>query len=1033
MRKKVDSKTIETTLQKIEKPTPFTGKPWPLNDLGDREFEILLYQLFKKRIENGEFKNRFDSIDLMQGVGERGRDCQLYQVGKSVGLIQCKKVKRNLNKPEVAREIIKFALNYLVDKTLIHNIQNFTYYFTVSTGFAEPASLLLSDFKNRIKQEKKLKEWTEQIIGKYKKLGHLNYESIQTELMDILSSLKTEKIIPEDIELLLNSNPEIQHGFFEIRSVVDNKPVKQQTDVIKKGLNQILHVLKPDEEKAINDFLKKYKKAAVTRLNTINFLGLDLKRYRKRPRELEIEDLYIAPQFRLITKRKKADCEAPVPPYEQEDHKESNITVPELFSTLQAEENLVVLGDPGAGKSLLVKYCLVKLLQGEGKELGLRELIPFRIELRKYNQEKQKQNITILNYLKHLIHQEYQIETSDSLLNKIFESKKTIFFFDGLDEIFDLHAKSETQKDIETFAATRPHTKVIITSRFIGYQHTTASSANFLEVAIQEFDSKQIETFVKKFYSSQIANPTIRKEEVESFLQQSKAIDQELIKNPLTLSLITILAINHLEIPESKLEIYESCTKTLVDTRDRKEKELNDNPLIHESSHKRRTFGKLAYWQYEAQSEKKEVTYEKAIAVLAEYLNEKEEFEDSEEAKDAAENFLEYAERRSIYFENNFTHKTFLEYYTADFIYIRYHSKGKYRERDEIITRYLSNPFWSVVFELLIAKIDKEQEDNEVLDDLITTQLDNQPEPNREIYSFFLQCLRKAKNIGKKVKGRILKESILFSLKNDWGRFSIKSGNISGAMIDKIMSAAYYSKNLKPLLEEVFSQLKQQTKDEDEKIKLYTFVLELPKLPRSNREADVFQLSKDKEFQELLLKDPHLFFLFHHRRLILKGKEISLPLLKTEIQHFGLDSLFYEHGYHFDSTFFTSLNGFYFFGNPVMDSMKKFEKWFFMIKETIEDVELFPECLIDKLGHCQEFSRKMFEASKLYFQSNNQEMDQFLTAIIENHKDGYSYFEKGEEELKCEYLDSLNEIIEEYQDHPKFNDYMRFAKLEEEV
>ncbi|MFP3534181.1 hypothetical protein SB763_33035, partial [Burkholderia sp. SIMBA_042] len=52
----------------------------PLNELGDREFEILVYSLIEARIQNKDYAN-FDQIALMKGVGERGRDCLLYYQG----------------------------------------------------------------------------------------------------------------------------------------------------------------------------------------------------------------------------------------------------------------------------------------------------------------------------------------------------------------------------------------------------------------------------------------------------------------------------------------------------------------------------------------------------------------------------------------------------------------------------------------------------------------------------------------------------------------------------------------------------------------------------------------------------------------------------------------------------------------------------------------------------------------------------------------------------------------------------------------
>ncbi|WP_206666459.1 hypothetical protein, partial [Peribacillus simplex] len=60
-----------------------------------------------------------------------------------------------------------------------------------------------------------------------------------------------------------------------------------------------------------------------------------------------------------------------------------------------------------------------------------------------------------------------------------------------------------------------------------------------------------------------------------------------------------------------------------------------------------------------------------------------------------------------IYFDNNFTHKTFHEYYTALYIFQNSDAKGNKDLRDEIINKYITNSYWFIVLELLISMIDE--------------------------------------------------------------------------------------------------------------------------------------------------------------------------------------------------------------------------------------------------------------------------------------------------------------------------------------
>lgn len=223
------------------KPVALPNKGYPYSALDDRRFEELLYSIGKQRIEEGDWKGQFDEINLLQGVRERGRDCSLHLGGKSLGLIQCKHSihdTHRISRPECAREIIKFVLHYVVDNTLIHDPKNFTYYFAVSFGFSQPALNLLTDFNNEILQQTELKYWAETVINdkNNKALNHINYNDIESDLKAVLASISLKKIIPQDLNTLLNSDgfQHIKKTFFEVRMVVESEPVKKLAEEVKK-------------------------------------------------------------------------------------------------------------------------------------------------------------------------------------------------------------------------------------------------------------------------------------------------------------------------------------------------------------------------------------------------------------------------------------------------------------------------------------------------------------------------------------------------------------------------------------------------------------------------------------------------------------------------------------------------------------------------------------------------------------------------------------------------------------------------------
>lgn len=253
---------VAKILQKAKKPMPYQGQPYPLNGLqSGRIFEILLYHIFKERIERGEFTGKIDDITLMRGVRERGIDVFLHYQGKNVGLIQCKKHKDLQSKSLVAKEIIKFVLYYLTDRTLITDIHNFTYFYAVSTGFSQNAIFLLKNFNTNILKEPELQAWTENVLQKNRKtLGHLNYAQIQPDFHEVLTAIDVTEVIPEDIDCWITRNQDIARLFFAVKIVINNDFAQQQFEELKSGQQALLETLNQNEgqrvQQAVQDLIK---------------------------------------------------------------------------------------------------------------------------------------------------------------------------------------------------------------------------------------------------------------------------------------------------------------------------------------------------------------------------------------------------------------------------------------------------------------------------------------------------------------------------------------------------------------------------------------------------------------------------------------------------------------------------------------------------------------------------------------------------------------------------------------------------------
>jgi hypothetical protein len=510
-----------------------------------------------------------------------------------------------------------------------------------------------------------------------------------------------------------------------------------------------------------DDFKNEYLANAQNTLSQVSFIGLGLNSSIKKGRRKKITDLFIKPTFSISNESIKA-----IPQKLKSELIDENLNI--KFSKLFSfEKNLIILGQPGSGKSFLIKYIICSLidsLEDEFENKDMYGILPFRIELRNYLTFKKDAKSNIIKYLSIVLEEEYGIcNIAENFLIRIFKTQKTVIFFDGLDEIFNIEERLKVKNDIEFFCNIYKDVRIVATSRIIGYEDANLNSQMFIELKINNFDNFQQDAYVTKWYEIEEDDEKIREKEIKDFLNKKNHIDKELIRNPLLLSLIVILYRNNLKLPDSKLEVYRSCTSTLVDKWDAS-KQLNID--MDEEIHRRKDtiFADLAYWQYNELSKNEgKITYELAKSVVGKTIVEKLELADEFNFDDQAENFMEYAKKRSIYFDNNFTHKTFLEYYTAYWIYTNIEKKHKQNQRNELIGKYISNSFWHIVLELLLNLIDKDQPDNEIIDEIIDAQVKTQSP--HDCVRFFLNILPTLQNISTNKIAELYLLSIEFLLK----------------------------------------------------------------------------------------------------------------------------------------------------------------------------------------------------------------------------------------------------------------------------
>ncbi|MFI2606599.1 NACHT domain-containing protein [Kitasatospora sp. NPDC018619] len=239
-------------------------------------------------------------------------------------------------------------------------------------------------------------------------------------------------------------------------------------------------------------------------------------------------------------------------------------------------ERVVLLGDPGAGKSTLARYLALTLVQeADGPLAPLAGLVPLVVELRQYADGQWRER-TFEDFLDHR-HRVAGMSLPGPELRRLLRNGEAVVVFDGLDEIFDPGKRAATTERIAAFAARYDRARVVVTSRAVGYQRGALGGAGFTHVMLQDLDPDRIAEFARRWYA--IACPAAPEladrlvDRITGAVAASRPI-RELAGNPLLLTILAIIG-RRQSLPRDRQGVYEHAVRVLVAHWDRDTKHLD--------------------------------------------------------------------------------------------------------------------------------------------------------------------------------------------------------------------------------------------------------------------------------------------------------------------------------------------------------------------------------------------------------------------------------------------------------------------------
>ena len=369
------------------------------------------------------------------------------------------------------------------------------------------------------------------------------------------------------------------------------------------------------------------------------------------------------------------------------------------FALGRKYDGVVILGNPGAGKTTLAKYFVLCFATEKAKtNLNLtQKFLPILLFLR----DVDPQQSLLENILAPL--EKHQLKLDAKFFEPYLRDGNAILLLDGLDEVPTEEKRQQVSQWIHHQAHLAfPRCPVVVTSRFSGYRGVAVLSGHYLRLEIQDYQLTQVKQFLENWLtavethvhedSKHWRTHALQKAgDLFHRLETTPAL-RELAVNPLMLQIIALVHRDRGTLPERRIELYKECTDVLLERWD-KAKGLN---VVLSAAEARQLLQPVALWMHSVEN-RREVSKQEVLDYITPILPRL-------NNKANAEELLQSWQERSGIFKGEgeiyfFHHLSFQEYLTAEEIrngrkveiLVKNFDKGWWRE-PTLLAMGLTNP-----------------------------------------------------------------------------------------------------------------------------------------------------------------------------------------------------------------------------------------------------------------------------------------------------------------------------------------------------
>lgn len=267
---------------------------------------------------------------------------------------------------------------------------------------------------------------------------------------------------------------------------------------------------------------------------------------------------------------------------------------PRLASDAIADEQrLVLLGEPGSGKSTILRYLALTLaeasldksfdltarLAGWERVDGSGRLLPIFLPLLPF--ARQMANIPhrtgnaddLWNYIADQLEPGNLRTGLAEAVHAELTAGRVLLLLDGLDEVASSDSRQQVVRAVQQFASEHQQCRIVVTCRvraYEGSQNAAWQLPGWPSATLQEWNQAQMQHFIAAWYAAAMKAGALPQTQLNNrieALQRAVAASsdlQRLATRPLLLTIMALVHLNDGRLPEDRVTLYSRCIDILL-------------------------------------------------------------------------------------------------------------------------------------------------------------------------------------------------------------------------------------------------------------------------------------------------------------------------------------------------------------------------------------------------------------------------------------------------------------------------------------